>query len=98
MLSRLIGVLFVACIVVVVHAMQLPSVESERHAVTNVYHGVSVTDDYQWLEEAGAPAVRQWVTNQNARTRVYFSGLPFRDGIAQELMQLRSEESAPLFH
>src|SRR4051812_25809829 len=97
MLSRVIGVLFGSCIVTGVQAMQVPSVTTEPHAVTNVYHGVSVIDDYQWLEDAAVRAVRQWVTNQNARTRAYFSELPFREGIAQELMQLRSEESARVF-
>src|SRR5436305_3168365 len=34
---------------------------------------------------------------QNERTRVFFSRLPYREGIAQQLMQLRSEESARYF-
>jgi prolyl oligopeptidase len=72
----------------------LPSVPAPRQPVTNVYHGVAVVDDYQWLEDAPAPAVREWTRLENERTRAYFARLPFRDGIAQQLTQLRGEESA----
>ena len=51
-------------------------------------------DDYQWLETASAPAVREWTRLENERTRDYYARVPFRDGIAQQLLQLRSEESA----
>src|SRR5579862_282865 len=47
----------------------LPSVPTEQHVVTNVYHGVSVIDPYQWLEDATNPAVRDWMRQQNERTR-----------------------------
>ena len=75
-------------------AATLPSVPAPRQPVTNVYHGVAVVDDYQWLENAAAPAVREWTRLQNERTQAYFAGLPYRDGIAQQLAQLRGEESA----
>ena len=78
-------------------AVTLPSVPAPRQPVTNVYHGVAVVDDYQWLEDAGAPAVREWTRLQNERTQAYFARLPYRDGIAQQLMQLRGEESAGYF-
>ena len=72
----------------------LPSVPAPRQPVTNAYHGVVVVDDYQWLEDAPAPAVREWTRLENERTRAYYARLPFRDGIAQQLTQLRGEESA----
>ena len=62
--------------------------------MTNIYHGVVVVDDYQWLEDAKAPAVREWTRLENERTRAYFARLPYREGIAQQLAQLRGEESA----
>src|SRR5689334_9248413 len=73
---------------------QLSSVPTERQPVTNVYHGVTVVDNYQWLENAASQAVRDWTRDQNERTRGYFSKLPYREGVAQQLLQLRSEESA----
>jgi len=75
-------------------AQSLPVIPTAQHPVTNIYHGVTVVDNYQWLEEASNPAVRDWMRQQNDRTRTYFSRLPYREGIAQQLLQLRSEESA----
>ena len=75
----------------------LPSVPAPRQPVTNVYHGLVVVDDYQWLEDASAPAVREWTRLENERTRAWFARLPFRAGIAEQLLQLRGEESARYF-
>src|SRR4051812_17165845 len=75
----------------------LPAVPTEQHPVTNSYQGVSVADDYQWLEDPAAPEVREWMRLQNERTRAYFNKLPFREGIAQQLLQLRTDESARVF-
>jgi prolyl oligopeptidase len=75
----------------------LPVVPTAQHPVTNVYHGAAVADNYQWLEDASTPEVREWMQKQNERTRIFFSRLPFREGIAQQLMQLRSEESARFY-
>src|SRR5258708_39535092 len=85
---------FVSFLPVLVSAVSLPSVPAPKESRTNTYHGVVVVDDYQWLEDASAPAVRDWTRLQNERTRAYFSRLTFREGLAQQLMQLRSEESA----
>ncbi len=73
---------------------QLPSVPTPREPVTNVYHGVQVVDDYQWLEDATNAAVREWTRAQNERTRAYFDKLPFHDGVAQELEELLADQSA----
>jgi len=47
----------------------LPYPPAPRQPVTEVFHGTSVTDDYRWLEDTGAPAVRTWIAQQNALTR-----------------------------
>src|SRR5216684_3855236 len=75
-------------------AADLPSVPTPRHTATNSYSGTVVLDDYQWLENPAATEVKDWTREQNERTRAYFSRLSYRDGIAQQLLQLRSEESA----
>jgi prolyl oligopeptidase len=77
-----------------IEGAMLPSVSTAVQPVTNSYHGVSVVDDYQWLEDASSSAVREWVRAQNERTRAYFSQLPYHDGIAEQLAQIRGEESA----
>ncbi len=73
---------------------QLPSVPTPREPVTNSYHGVTVVDDYQWLEAATNPAVRDWTRQQNERTRRYYDQLEFRDGLTQALNELIAEEPA----
>lgn len=75
----------------------LPDVKTEKHPVTDAHHGTTVTESYRWLENAGAPEVKEWTRQQNERTRAYFSALSYREGLAQQLMQLRSEESARFF-
>jgi prolyl oligopeptidase len=73
---------------------QLPAIPTPREPVTNVYHGAAVVDDFQWLENATNPAVRDWTRAQNARTRSFFDKLPFHDGVAEELSELIGDESA----
>ena len=77
-------------------AASLPSVPTQRQPVTNSYHGEVVVDPYQWLEDVTAPdsPVKDWTRLQNERTREFYSRLPYRDGIAQQLTQLRTDESA----
>jgi prolyl oligopeptidase len=72
----------------------LPIISTPRQAVTNSYHGVTVKDDYQWLENASEPRVREWTREENARTHAYFAELPYRDALAGQLTKLRGEESA----
>jgi prolyl oligopeptidase len=78
-------------------AGSLPTVPAALQPVTNIYHGVAVEDGYQWLEDASAPAVREWVRAQNQRTRAYFSRLPYHDGLAEQLTQIRGEQSASYY-
>ena len=72
----------------------LPVVPTPQEPVTNVYHGVTVVDDYQWLEDAASPAVRDWTWQQNARTHAWFDHLDFLDGVTQQLSELIADESA----
>ena len=73
---------------------QLPTIPTARKPVTNIYHGQSVVDDYQWLEDAANPEVRDWTRQQNSRTRGYFDKLAFHAGLAQELSELIADEPA----
>ncbi len=62
-------------------------------AVTDVYHGVSVSDPYRWLENGSDPEVRSWTAAQTQRTRAYLDGLPYRTALANRLMSLTSTAS-----
>jgi prolyl oligopeptidase len=78
-------------------AAEAPRVVTESQPVTNSYHGVEVVDNYQWLEDFSAPAVRDWIKAQNQLTRNYLDRLPYHDGLAEQLAQIRGEESARVF-
>lgn len=75
-------------------AAQFVPVATKLNPTTNVYHGIQVSDNYQWLEHGGSPEVREWSRQQNECSRAYFDQKPWREGIAQQLAQLRGEESA----
>ena len=44
--------------------------------MTDLYHGVAVTDDYRWLEDGHDPEVVAWSVAQNVAARSYLDGLP----------------------
>jgi prolyl oligopeptidase len=68
-----------------------------KHPVTDVYHGVRVTDDYRWLENWNDPAVQQWSDAQNVRTRSYLDKVPSRPAIRARLEELLSGKTAQYF-
>jgi prolyl oligopeptidase len=51
---------------------------SPKKPVTDVYNGVSVTDDYRWLENYSDPAVRAWSDAQNKYASKYLDSLANR--------------------
>jgi prolyl oligopeptidase len=64
-----------------------------KKPVTDVYSGVSVTDDYRWLENYSDPAVRAWSDVQNQYARKYLDALPLRATLYDELKRLYSQPS-----
>jgi prolyl oligopeptidase len=73
------------------------SPDTPKHPVTDEYHGVKVTDDYRWLENWDDPAVKQWSSAQNARTREYLDHLAARTAIKERLKQLIAGTSASYY-
>jgi prolyl oligopeptidase len=61
-------------------------------AVTEVQHGVSVTDPYRWLEDQNSTRTRQWIAGQSAYTNAYLERLP-REGIGRRIRQLLAVET-----
>src|SRR5277367_3691996 len=64
---------------------------TEKMPVTDTYHGVSVVDDYRWLENWDDPKVKAWVAAQTAYTQSYVSNLPQRPAIVEFLKKSRSQ-------
>src|SRR4051812_2130441 len=71
--------------------IQLPAIDTPREPVTDTYHGVAVTDEYQWLEDKNS--ARGWTAAQDARTRAYLEALPFRDAIRHRFEEILKVES-----
>src|SRR5262249_23322595 len=65
-----------------------------RKPVTNDYSGVQVTEDYQWLEDAGDPPLREWTATQNDAAREFLDKLPTRTAVEYQLRRLFSAAGA----
>ena len=48
-----------------------PLPATPRRPVSSEYHGVTVMEDYRWLENFDDSAVRAWSDSQNAHTRAF---------------------------
>jgi len=70
-----------------------PYPPADKQPVTDEYHGVKVVDDYRWLEESGAPAVKTWSEAQNKHTRALLDALPHRAGIEARLTALYAKDT-----
>ncbi|HET7228077.1 MAG TPA: hypothetical protein VFJ55_05505, partial [Chthoniobacterales bacterium] len=68
--------------------------QTPKKPVTDEYQGVTVQDDYQWLEKDDDPAVKAWSDAQNQRTRKYLDKLPDRTAIEKQLTDWYAKTSA----
>jgi len=59
--------------------------------VTNVYHGVEVQDDYQWLEDGNDTTVQEWADGQNRFARQELDGIACWEPIAERLRELYNQ-------
>jgi prolyl oligopeptidase len=67
---------------------ELPLVRAARIPTTDTYHGVAVTEDYRWLEDASSAQATAWTKAQQQRTRAYFDAIPWRDAVRARVEQL----------
>lgn len=58
------------------------------HDVTETFFGDVVHDPYRWLEDADAPAVRQWIAAQNDYTEKVMDGFEDAKAIARRVGEL----------
>ncbi|MDZ4824361.1 MAG: prolyl oligopeptidase family serine peptidase [Flavobacteriales bacterium] len=52
------------------------------------FHGTTVTDNYQWLEDDNSEQTVAWVKAQNEVTEAYLSAIPFRTKIKDRITEL----------
>jgi len=72
---------------------QLSTIETERVPVTTAYHGVQVTEDYRWLEDADAEETKAWTAAQHERTMAYLRSLPSYDDIRRRAREILAADS-----
>src|SRR5512143_1576375 len=56
--------------------------------VTEIYHGVAVTDPYRWLEDTGDPEVLDWARAQGEAARAFLDGRPGHRAFEERLASL----------
>src|SRR5262245_59137136 len=64
-----------------------------KKPATHTYHGVEVSEDYRWLENANDPAVKEWTAAQNGYTRSVLDPLPDLPAIRKRVKELLSATS-----
>src|SRR6202171_5039267 len=66
---------------------------SHVEAVTEILHGVRVTDPYRWLEDQDSPRTHEWLNAQHLYARSYLDGIPRRDHIRNRIRELVDVET-----
>ncbi len=66
---------------------------SPVETVTEVLHGVTVTDPYRWLEDQDSPRTREWLRAQHEYSRSYLDRIPGRDRIRERIRELLDVET-----
>src|SRR3990172_3719295 len=70
-----------------------PQPEAPKRTVLDTYWGVSVPDDYQYMEDAKDPAVANWASEQNAHTRAWLDQHAERKAILDRVTALTHSDS-----
>ena len=78
----------------VVQAAVGGSAPAEQAPATDVYHQVTVTDPYRWLENGADPKVHEWSAAQDLSARKYLDSLPLRAPIFKQLFSQLSATSS----
>jgi prolyl oligopeptidase len=61
--------------------------------VTEILHGVPITDPYRWLEDQDSPRTREWLAAQAHYARAYLDAIPGRDRIRERIRELVDVET-----
>lgn len=74
-------------------ALMEPPPYSQIEDVTEVLHGVPVTDPYRWLEDQESPRTREWISAQTLYARSYLDFISSRQRIRDRIHQLLDVET-----
>jgi prolyl oligopeptidase len=70
-----------------------PPPHSPMEPVTEILHGVAITDPYRWLEDQESPRTREWIRVQTRYARSYLDSIPGRERIRQRIRELLDVET-----
>ena len=66
---------------------------SEIESVTDILHGIAVTDPYRWLEDQRSEGTRNWLAAQTRYASSYFESIAERDRIREHVRTLLDVET-----
>jgi prolyl oligopeptidase len=70
-----------------------PPPYSPIETVTEILHGVTVTDPYRWLEDQESAQTRAWIEAQTKYARAYLDSIPGREQIRERISELLDVET-----
>jgi prolyl oligopeptidase len=70
-----------------------PPPYSSVEPVTEVLHGITVTDSYRWLEDQESAQTRGWIETQTEYARAYLDAIPGRERIRKRIRELLDVET-----
>ena len=73
--------------------LMTPPPQSAVEPVTEIFHGVSVTDPYRWLEDQDSPHTRAWIEQQTRYARAYLDSIPGRERIRERIREFLAVET-----
>lgn len=65
--------------------------------VQDVFHGVTVTENYRWLEDSSDSKVQAWSDAQNAAARSVLDNIPCADAVKARVQALEAAASVDYF-
>jgi prolyl oligopeptidase len=75
------------------HQLMMTLPHSTLEPVTDVFHGVPVTDPYRWLEDQDSPRTRAWIEEQTRYARAYLDSIPGRESIRERIREFLAVET-----
>ena len=75
------------------HQLMMTPPHSTLEPVTDVFHGVPVTDPYRWLEDQDSPRTRAWIEEQTRYARAYLDSIPGRARIRERIREFLAVET-----
>jgi prolyl oligopeptidase len=73
--------------------LMIPPPYSAVEPVTEIFHGISVTDPYRWLEDQVSPRTRAWIKEQTLYARAYLDSIPGRERIRERIREFLAVET-----